>query len=74
VVSGWIPLSPIVCVEVSRIAEDGVDPAANGVLLPDEALGVDMEQHGDAVPRQAATCVAGTPALRHVETAACRRS
>ena len=37
--------------KVSRLAQDGIDPASGRVVLADEALGVDLEQHGNAVPR-----------------------
>ena len=50
------------------------DAALGFGLLPGDALGVDPEQHVDAVARPSATCVAGTPAFSQVETAAWRRS
>ena len=55
-------------------AESVGDALVGGISLPVDAVRVDLQQDGDAVPGAAATSVAGTPELSHSETAACRRS
>jgi hypothetical protein len=55
-------------------AEDVGDALVGGVGLAVDAVGVDLEQDGDAVPARRATSVAGTPAFRARDTPACRRS
>ena len=44
-----------------------LDTTLYGRGLAGEALGVDLEQHLDGVPAQAATVVAGTPPLSQVD-------
>jgi len=50
------------------------DALVGGVSLAVDAVGVDLEQAGDAVPGRRATSVAGTRELSQSETAAYRRS
>ena len=53
--------------------EGGGDPLVGGIGLTVDAVGVDLEQDGDAVPGAAGDLVAGTPEFSQSETAAWRR-
>jgi hypothetical protein len=55
-------------------AEGVGDALVGGISLPVDAVGVDLEQYGDAVPGPAGDLGGGHPELSHSETAACRRS
>ena len=66
---------PVTVLRPGVLGAEGVgDALVGGVGLPVDAVRVDLQQDGDAVPGAAATSVAGTPELSHSETAACRRS
>jgi two-component system chemotaxis response regulator CheB len=55
-------------------AEGVGDPLVSGVGLPIVAVGVDLEQDGDAVPGAAGDLGSGYPEFSQSETAAWRRS
>jgi hypothetical protein len=55
-------------------AQGGGDALVGGVGMAVDAVGVDLEQDGDAVPGAAGDLGRGYPEFSQSQTAACRRS
>jgi len=59
---------------LTGVAEGFLDAATSDGVLAVDALGVDLEQDGDAVPRPLGDLGGAMPPLSQVKTQACRRS
>ncbi len=68
------PCSVLSASECFRAGEGVADALVGGVGHAVDAVGVDLEQDGDAVPGAAGYLCCGNPELSHRDTAAWRRS